>query len=187
MVSGQMMPDDRVETPAGELEVRPATEADVDELTTLYEESTAWIRTQGFDPGQAPRPMREIVADRVAAGTVYVARLTGEIIATITVLRADPEVWGETPDDALYLHGFGVKRAYAGQEVGLALLDWLAGTATRAGRAYVRLDCTAGNRKLRDYYERAGFTYRGDVTLPNYTGSRYEKRVGLAKQASSAG
>jgi hypothetical protein len=36
----------------------------------------------------------------------------------------------------------------------------------------------ANNRKLRDYYERAGFTYRGDMTLTTYTGSRYEKPVG---------
>ena len=168
----------RVATLAGALDVVLAGPGDVDDVTALYDEMTAWVRAQGFDPGAAPRPLREIVADRVATGAVAVARLQSEIVATMTILRVDAEVWGETPGDALYLHGFGVKRAYAGQRIGRALLDWLAETTAAEGRAYVRLDCEAGNRKLRDYYERAGFTYRGDVTLPSHIGSRYERRVG---------
>jgi GNAT superfamily N-acetyltransferase len=167
----------RVTTPAGTLDVRLAGPDDVDDLTAMYDENIAWMRAQGFDPGEAPRPLREIVADRVASGVVYIARLAGEPVATMTILREDSEVWGERPADALYLHGFGVRRAHAGQRVGRALLDWLADHAAAGGRAYVRLDCMASNRKLRDYYERAGFTYRGDITLPRYTGSRYEKRV----------
>ena len=167
----------QVETRAGMLDLALAGPADVDDVTALYEETTAWIRAQGFDPGEAPRSMRAIVADRIATGTVYVARLAGEAVATLTVLPEDAEVWGERPDDALYIHGFGVSRAYAGQEIGRTLLDWVADVAAGAGRAYVRLDCEAGNRKLRDYYERAGFTYHGDATLPSHTGSRYEKPV----------
>jgi protein-tyrosine phosphatase len=176
-MSSDMILPARVATPAGTLDVSMAGPVDVDDVTVLYEEGTAWMRARGDDPGEAPRPMRDIVADRIASGTVYVARLRGEAVATLTILREDAEVWGERPDDALYLHGFGVKRAYAGQRIGLALLDWLAEMARDAGRAYVRLDCTAGNRKLRDYYEGAGFTYRGDVTLPSHIGSRYEMRV----------
>jgi ribosomal protein S18 acetylase RimI-like enzyme len=147
----------------------------VDDMTVLYEQGTAWIRALGFDPGEAPRPMREIVADRIATGMLYVARLGDEAVATMTILPRDVEVWGEMPDDALYLHGFGVKRSYAGQGIGVALMDWLAALAAGQDRAYVRLDCEAGNRRLRDYYERAGFRYRGDVTIRSYTGSRYER------------
>jgi ribosomal protein S18 acetylase RimI-like enzyme len=169
---------EQIQSSAGTLDVRLAGPDDVDDVVALYVESNAWIRAQGFDPGEAPRPLRDIVADRIATRTVYVARLAGEPIATLTLLWQDREAWGETPDDAVYLHGFSVGRAYAGRGIGRALLDWTADVAAEAGRAYVRLDCMANNRRLRDYYERAGFTYRGDMTLTTYTGSRYEKPVG---------
>jgi GNAT superfamily N-acetyltransferase len=178
--SGVMFGPSRVQTQAGTLDVRLARTDDVPAVVALYRETTDWIRAQGFDPGEAPRPLAEIVAERVGTGTVYIALLGGEVVATMTVLREDVEMWGERPNDALYLHGFGVKRAYAGQRIGLALLDWLAKMARGAGREYVRLDCEAGNRKLRDYYEHAGFAYRGDVTTPSHTGSRYERAVRAA-------
>jgi protein-tyrosine phosphatase len=175
-----------VATAAGELTVRPAQLSDLDAVTALYEESAAWIRAQGFEPGEPPRPLREIVTPRIDAGSVYIAMLNSAILATITLLWEDVATWGVRPDDAIYVHGFSVKRAYAGQEIGRRLLQWVEAMAARAGRPCVRLDCMASNPRLRAYYERAGFQYCGDVALASYIGSRYERCIAQAPTGEQA-
>ena len=50
-----------------------------------------------------------------------------------------------------------VDRAYAGLRIGQSLLDWCENRIGRSGRTLVRLDCVKINRRLRDYYERAGY------------------------------
>lgn len=47
----------------------------------------------------------------------------------------------------------------------------------RRGKAYLRLDCVAWNESLRAYHERAGYEHVGDVTVYEFTQSRYEKRA----------
>jgi hypothetical protein len=40
------------------------------------------------------------------------------------------------------------------------------------GSVFIRLDCVASNRKLRGYYERAGFRHCGDVEVRGAPGQR---------------
>jgi ribosomal protein S18 acetylase RimI-like enzyme len=85
-------------------------------------------------------------------------------------------------DDALYLHGLRVLRAYAGQGIGRAILRWAEGRVAARGRIYLRLDCMADNAKLRAYYEEARFRYVGEQTdedEPDWRASLYEKRVAV--------
>jgi GNAT superfamily N-acetyltransferase len=49
---------------------------------------------------------------------------------------ADEDSWGARPDDALYLHGLRVRRAYAGQGIGRAILRWAEEQVTACGRRY---------------------------------------------------
>ncbi|HKA93115.1 MAG TPA: GNAT family N-acetyltransferase [Acidimicrobiia bacterium] len=80
-----------------------------------------------------------------------------------------------TPADAGYLHRLAVCRPGTGQ--GGALLRWAEQHAAEHGKAFLRLDCVAGNTGLRGYYQRAGYAHVGDVTVGDYTQSRLEKRV----------
>ena len=170
-----------IATPAGTLIITQARPADLDDVVAIEEDASEWLRARGIDPGQPPRPLRDIYADRLDRGEVYLARLDGAPAAMLTLQWEDREFWGDAPDEAAYVHGLMVRRAYAGKQVGLSLLRWAAGMAAAAGRPYLRLDCKADNPALRAYYERAGFAYRGDVTRETYSGtyagSRYEKRT----------
>jgi len=85
--------------------------------------------------------------------------------------------WGNVPDDAGYLHRLAIRRVYAGMELGRQLLQWAEGKVASAGRDYLRLDCMAENQALRQYYEQAGFTYRGEVRGEGWRASLYEKKV----------
>ncbi len=172
-----MIPEESFVTPAGCVTIAQAGSADLDDVVAIEEDATRWLRARGIDPGQPPRPLRDIYADRVARGDVYLARLDGAPAAMLTLQWSDRDIWGDVPDDAAYVHGLMVRRAFAGKHVGLGLLRWAGRVAAAAGKDYLRLDCKADNAALRAYYERAGFAYRGDMTRGSYTGSRYEQRV----------
>jgi len=83
-----------------------------------------------------------------------------------------------TEDDALYLHGFAVRRALAGRGISLAMLTWAAERRREAGKPLLRLDCVAHNARLVRYYDEAGFSRRGTVESRWATlHQRFEKPV----------
>jgi RimJ/RimL family protein N-acetyltransferase len=75
----------------------------------------------------------------------------------------DPDVWGDDPLPALYVHALAVRHKPASRGSGLELLRWAVRAAAHEGLVAVRLDCWAENRRLRRYYEQADFRYVGDV------------------------
>lgn len=73
----------------------------------------------------------------------------------------DPDVWGDMPDDSIYVHGLAVRRNWAGHGFGRRMLDWAEQMVVSAGKSHVRLDCCGNNWALQRYYKDAGFTYMG--------------------------
>lgn len=157
-----------------ELTIRQAQPEDVDTIVAIEEEAAAWLRSRGIEPGKPPRPFREIFAASIAHGYTYVAEREGTIAGKIT-LQVHDSLWSNRPGEALYVHGLTVRRSFAGREIGRAMLRWAEEQARARGKTYLRLDCNADNPALRSYYERAGFTPRGDVALAHRVASLYEK------------
>ncbi|OLT15757.1 hypothetical protein BJF78_16090 [Pseudonocardia sp. CNS-139] len=163
------------------VEVRRAAAADVDVVIGVLDESAAWLAARGvvqWPPAFRPEWLEPALRD----GDVWLAERDGAAVATVTLQWAD-RLW---PDDgrAGYVHRFAVCRRAAG--LGPELLAWAAGATRDRGRDLLRLDCDAGNARLRRYYEAAGFAHRGDVVFPaaglNWrTGdivvSRYERSI----------
>lgn len=140
-----------------------ATEADVSTLVTLYEEAAAWLTARGLRqwvPGTYSA--EEMVAGMRAGHEMYLVRRGDEPVGKLTLQWDDPESWGEQPPDAGYVHGLCVTRAVAGVGLGAALLDWAGAHVAAEGRTWLRLDCMKRNPELRAYYERQGFTFRGE-------------------------
>jgi GNAT superfamily N-acetyltransferase len=166
---------DTVSTPRGPLVVRAAEAADLDAVVALWDAANAWMRSRGIDPGEAPRPLREIFAERIAGGGVYLALHGDQPTGTFALQWQDDASWPGAHDDALTLHGFVVARDTAG--IGGDLLRWIEQYAARQGRHYVRLECSRDNAALRAYYEREGYVHTGDADRARDPLARYEKRV----------
>lgn len=165
-----------IATERGAVVIREAGEADLDAVVAIWEEANAWMRARGIEPGEPPRPLREIFADRNAKGTRYLALLNGQPAGTLMLQWEDEASWPGAHDDAVTLHGFAVARAAAG--IGRDLLRWVEWQTLHHGRHYVRLECSRDNPALRVYYERAGFVYIGDAARTHDPLARYEKSVG---------
>jgi protein-tyrosine phosphatase len=163
-----------------ELVIERATLAETDQLIAIHEDAARWLWSRGirqWEPGAFPRDRLIACIER---GEAHLVRLDGEQVGMAIVQEADEYTWGARPDDALYLHGLRVLRAYAGRGVGRAILRWAEEQVMSRGRIFLRLDCMADNIKLRAYYEDAGFRHVGEQTdedEPDWRASLYEKRV----------
>jgi GNAT superfamily N-acetyltransferase len=82
----------------------------------------------------------------------------GKPAGTITLRWSDPIFWGEQQPDSGYVHKLAVRPVYAGLKIGLEMLKWAEATARKAGKRFLRLDCLATGRKIRDYYEQGRFS-----------------------------
>jgi GNAT superfamily N-acetyltransferase len=75
------------------------------------------------------------------------------------------------------VHRLAVRRAFAGQGISTALLEWAVDRARTLGKRYVRLDCDADRSRLRAVYERFGFRLHSYRQVGSYYVSRYELQI----------
>ena len=152
----------------------------------LFDSVQAWLVARGFKEqwGDAPFSANETQRQRftawLAAGTFFVVRDERQIVGTL-VFSLEPPSYarnacaGRAPGG--YLKAFAVRRDYAGQGVGRALLSWAEGEAVSRGLDILRLDGWAGNDVLRAYYRRAGFSEIARLALGDWRGIMFEKRL----------
>jgi len=76
--------------------------------------------------------------------------------------------------DSAFVHRLVVARAFKGQGVSTALLDWSVEHARAMGKHFLRLDCDAERMKLRELYERFGFRLHSYRQVTSYYVARYE-------------
>jgi len=157
------------------VEIRRAALADLELVAGVLEEAAAWLRSRGIDQWPA-RFDREVLADQFRRCDWYLGREGARAVGTFNLWREDPEMWGDRPADALYVHRLAVRRSHAGH--GGELLTSAERETRAAGRRWLRLDCSALNPGLCGYYERAGFRRAGTRAWRNgWVSGLYEKEV----------
>ncbi|MFC7341517.1 GNAT family N-acetyltransferase [Saccharopolyspora griseoalba] len=159
--------------------LEPACPADVRPLHRLRRQLENWLHGRGIDqwrPGEVPE---QEIAEQVARGDWHVLRRGGTIDAALRHLRTDPQIWGEDPAPAAYVHGLMVDRAAAGRGLGDTLLRWAAERGRAGGAELLRLDCAESNTALRAYYRARGFTEVGRKDFEHgwFSATLLEKRL----------
>lgn len=165
------------------LDVRPARLDETPLVLVLLNEAAAWLIGRGiqqWEPGQW-RPER--IAASIAREETYLMWADRAAVATVSLEWRDELMWPGEPVDAGYVHRLAVATAEHGKGVGRTLLAWTERRIAERPRHFVRLDCVCDNPALRQYYERAGYSHRGDRTVrgragAEFCGSRYEKELG---------
>jgi GNAT superfamily N-acetyltransferase len=143
------------------LTVRRAKSAeDVRTVATMWQAAQAWLADQGSDQWQYPVRIHTI-EETVEAGECWlIENDSGKDIATVTVdERPDPALWTpqDSPESAVYVHRLVVGQSSRGNDLGSAILDWVARSAQARGKQWVRLDAWTTNTRLHDYYLKRGF------------------------------
>jgi ribosomal protein S18 acetylase RimI-like enzyme len=124
------------------VEIRRATEADLDAMGALWEEFTAEATFTPY-PGSPFEPA--LVTDHVA----LLAEHDGEILGTVYLNTQSP-YFG-------YVYGLYTRPAARRQGVALALMRSAAAYLKKHGREYVILSVDTPNDGARVFYDRLGF------------------------------
>ena len=161
-----------------QLRAVPAALEDIDTVLGILDESASWIIEQRLPSVWKPGEFsRETFLEQISRGEVHIGLVDEQPAGTITLQWADRVFWGEQPPDSGYVHKLAVRRAYAGQKVGIDMLRWAEAKSRTVGKRFLRLNCLAADKKIREYYERAGFLYKGDVVGPKAVATLYEKAL----------
>jgi ribosomal protein S18 acetylase RimI-like enzyme len=155
-----------------------ATRGDVQTIVALLDGAARWLEAQGIFQWQ-PGVFGARVAEGVAQGECYVARRAGQTVGTFQLRASDPVIWGAAGDDgtAIYVHSLAVADNAHGQGIGRFLLRHAERLAVQRGKSRLRLDCWAGNARLRAYYEAAGFAFVREASEVTWSCALFEKQV----------
>ncbi|MEV0089647.1 GNAT family N-acetyltransferase [Saccharopolyspora sp. NPDC050642] len=134
----------------------------------MLDEAAGWLAERGI--GQWPaRFEAEWVEGAISRGETWLISVADKTAGTVTLDWSDPP-WADIGGTAGYVHRMAVRRWAAG--LGSVVLDWAGENAREQGVAGLRLDCVSSNGRLRSYYEKRGFTHRGDVSVGGAPGQR---------------
>ncbi|MCL4262271.1 MAG: GNAT family N-acetyltransferase [Anaerolineae bacterium] len=165
-------------TPATLLDFTVARPEDLPLVMEILAEAAAWLKQKGID--QWPSPPNEHwqrrMAEAIQREEVYTIGIVKNRFGIVRFTWADP-YW---PDDNLagYVHSISVRSEMHGQNLGGLILFWAMMKTKQEGRQFLRLDCLAGNGRLRRYYEDQGFSYQGEVIDQDYLAALYEREIG---------
>lgn len=141
--------------------IRLARLQDANAVHALLVECGLALSADGFDNWNPPAPLEKVQAD-IEHREVYLVIEDGELIGTVTVatgatvahdhpLRTDPEA------NLLYVNRLAVKPGHQGRGLGSWLTRTMEDRARALGCAAVRLDALIANRRIVQFYERAGY------------------------------
>lgn len=157
------------------LQFGPAKPGDIDTVLGILDRATSWVLDNKLPTPWVPGKFsRSTFQEQILKGEVYLATANTVPVGTFVLQWSDPTFWGKRPSDAGYLHKFAVEPEHYGKGIGQTMLRWAMERTRQAGKKYLRLNCVAEDKGIRDYYEKAGFEYRGSIIGPVCLASLYE-------------
>jgi GNAT superfamily N-acetyltransferase len=157
------------------MNIQQARPSDAPMIASLLQE----VSQQLIDEGRALWSPAEFDQERVLrdthAGLFHVVREGDQLAGVMKFELEDAYFWPEVaPGTSAFVHKLAVHRAWAKKGVSTELLSYARARALHLSRAYLRLDCVADRRGLRDLYERFGFVLHSFVQKGALSFARYE-------------
>ena len=159
---------------------------DLDEILLLFNKAQQWLIQKGHQAQWGTQPFtenpRQIEQFKqwLQQGTFYLLRHE-ECIASTLVIGNQAPAYAQAafphPPHTLYLEAFATDPAFRGKGLGKMLLQQAEQEAETRGATRLRLDCWAGNRALRNYYQSAGFQEIGEFQVSTWQGALFEKEA----------
>jgi len=160
-----------------EVTVLPAKLDELGVVLEILEEAARWNEFHGLTGWRPGSFQTDKIREQISRREVFLVRIGGQVVGTVTLQWSDPPFWGDRPPDAGYLHKLAVKRDFSGQRIGISIIRWAENQAITKGKEFLRLNCFADNTRLRRYYEVLGFELKGEILEPRGKAALYERRL----------
>jgi GNAT superfamily N-acetyltransferase len=164
---------------AGRTLIREASPVDAGAIIETLTEAAKWVKELDGTIMWVEGEFEEArVRTEVDSGMFVVAEVDGRMAGAMRFQLEDRLFWPDLDGvDSAFVHRLAVKRAFAGQGISTALLEWAVDRARTLGKRYLRLDCDAERSRLRAFYERFGFRLHSYRQVGSYFVSRYELQI----------
>jgi ribosomal protein S18 acetylase RimI-like enzyme len=148
-------------------EIRLGEKNDVSSIVELLNKVTLNLHQKNINQWVYPWNSEEINMD-IINRNIYVIAENNLIIGTfslkiVNINAAIPII----KSNNLYLYRIAILPEYQGKNIGLKLIDY-ACKISRDSKKILYLDCWAGNKKLKNFYLKAGFYFCGDFPEEDY-------------------
>ena len=138
-------------------QIVPAGKADLPAVFALIDQRIRWLQARNNPQWDT---YREAYPDEYFRALAREQRLyllkAGDFIAAMAALFDRDPLWADGAA-ALYVHNLAADTRFPG--AGRAILEFCEAQARAQNCDFLRLDCSAKNPQLNDYYEGQGFTY----------------------------
>ncbi|CAL2087023.1 GNAT family N-acetyltransferase [Tenacibaculum sp. 190524A02b] len=157
----------------------------IDELPNilvLFKEAAEKIAKKNIDHWQywknPPKEKIKWVKEGIDNNEFFFIKDTDKnMLGMVRILKKDTLYWGNTNDNAIYVHSLVIKEQFEGKGMGTKILNMIASNAKIDGVNFLRLDCVANNKGLCNYYEKQGFVKVGEKIMPLSVNNLYQKKL----------
>ena len=153
------------------LTVEKATAADLDALEQLFdvlcEYLAATVNYPGWEKGRYP--VRAVAEEALAADQLYVARLDGQVVGTVTLNHAEPPAYADAAWEVrravAVVHTLAVHPSFLHSGTGRAMMAYAVNWAKAQRCRAIHLDTYEKNIPAKRLYESLGFHFCGKIDL----------------------
>ncbi|CAL2085212.1 GNAT family N-acetyltransferase [Tenacibaculum sp. 190524A02b] len=157
----------------------------IDELPNilvLFKEAAEKIAKKNIDHWQywknPPKEKIKWVKEGIDNNEFFFIKDTNKnMLGMVRILKEDTLYWGNTNDNAIYVHSLVIKEQFEGKGMGTKILNMIASNAKIDGVNFLRLDCVANNKGLCNYCEKQGFVKVGEKIMPLSVNNLYQKKL----------
>lgn len=145
--------------------------SDAQEVMDLITRCAGKMQAEGIDQWDGVYPSLAIVEADAEAGSLFVVRMGGKCIASISIDEVQPEPftglpWSDVDGRPLFIHRLAVDPEWEGMRIGRQLMDEAERFAKEAGFTSIRLDTYGGNLRAMNLYLKRGYKPVGQVVYP---------------------
>ncbi|MFE7383361.1 GNAT family N-acetyltransferase [Streptomyces zhihengii] len=145
-----------------DLSFRLAGDPDLPTVVRLRDDAARWMAARGVTGQWQPGELGQDHFRRISEnGELWLAETAGRAVGAWELWWDDEDAWGPQPPTAGYVHRLMVDHTCVPPGTGRRLLHAAEHRVAERGRTLVRLDCLAGNTRLRAYYLDAGYRETG--------------------------
>ena len=145
-----------------DLRFRLADDADLAAVVRLRDDAARWMIARGVTGQWRPGELGGDHFRRIMeSGEVWLAEAADRVVGAWELWWEDEDAWGPQPPTAGYVHRLMVDHGSVPPGTGRQLLRVAERRVAEAGRSLVRLDCLAGNARLKAYYLDVGYQVVG--------------------------
>jgi ribosomal protein S18 acetylase RimI-like enzyme len=150
------------------MQILPSEQKDIDTIFGLYAKAIEFqkkVSDQHWLPFE-----HQLVEQEISEQRQWKIILDNKIVCVFAITFSDPFIWKEkNKDPSLYIHRIVTHPDYRGNNFVGHIVNWAKEYGKAHGKKFVRMDTWGDNIKLKNYYERFGFTFLGIIT-PEKTG-----------------